>query len=384
MPAAHVAHNVLYLMRKNVVVYGTAIGSYRTQNLIKALLETKEINTFFFNYEQFWRKTSPFFTAYLFLTEFLVVWKSDTVIFPAMRHQFTFRYKLAKFLGKQIITDFYVSFYDSQVIDAKAIDSKSKEAQKHFQRDFKAISFSDCVIFLNEAEAIYYSSLVNVNLSDIRYKIVPLCVDNRDLAHNKYASGVKNKLTICWWGTYIALHGLEKILEAAKMLAVQGVDFEMFLFGESEQKAIPYKNKIKELSIEQFVTIDNTKSFNNGQLEPFLIQNCDLALGIFGDSSKAKTVFTNKIADAFAMGLPVLGMHSKAMDDLLSRERSEIIVCDNQPSDIAKAITEVMNDRERLLAVGKNARRRFDLTFSYPVFKGKISSIITAPFGKFS
>ncbi|WAC11923.1 glycosyltransferase [Dyadobacter pollutisoli] len=366
-------------MKKNVVVYGLAIGSYRTQNLIKALLETKEINTFFFNYEQFWRKTSPFFTAYLFFTEFMVVLKSHIVIFPAMRHQFTFRYKLAKLLGKQIITDFYVSFYDSQVIDAKTIDSNSKEAQKHFERDLKAILLSDCVIFLNEAEAAYYTSLVKVNLSDIHYKIVPLCVDNRELAYNKYAQSAKAKFTICWWGTYITLHGLDKILDAAKILFDEGVDFELYLFGESEEKAIPYKNKIRDLGIEKVVTINNSKSFNNGKLEPFLIQNCDLALGVFGDSSKARTVFTNKIADAFAMGLPVLSSHSTAMEDLLSKDQSEIIICGNQPKDIAEAIIALEGDRAKLLAIGKSARRRFDTTFSYKVFKNKISSILTSP-----
>src|SRR5688500_17090351 len=103
-------------MKKNVLIYGTAIGSYRTQNLLKALLETKQVNTFFFNFEQMWRKNSPFFTAYLFLTEFFVVLKSDVLIFPAMRHGMTWRYKLGKFFGKKIITDFYVSFYDSSVI----------------------------------------------------------------------------------------------------------------------------------------------------------------------------------------------------------------------------------------------------------------------------
>ncbi|ACT95224.1 glycosyltransferase [Dyadobacter fermentans] len=361
-------------MKLNVVVYGVVAGSYRTQNLIRSLFDISEINLFYLNPGLLWERPSLWNKIQRMIVELTVVWRSDIIIIPATRHQNPYKYKLAKFFKKQIITDFYISYYDTFVTDRKTIAKESPEAAKHFKLDRNAILSSDRTIFLNGSEAEYYTRLLDIKLSDIRYSIVPLCVDARQKAANPFANGTTDKLTICWWGSYIPLHGLDKIIEAAHLLSKIMSDFEFVLFGNDDEKAMPFRNKIRELGIENFVKIDNSKSFHNGQLEPFLVSRCDIALGGFGDSEKAKNVFLNKVADAFAFGIPVLSMKTKAMDTLLSGD--DIVICDNQPQAIVDAVTALKMDRERLKKIGENGYNRYLDTFSYEAFKSRVKGVI--------
>lgn len=361
-------------MKVNVVIYGVVAGSYRTQNLIRSLFDISEVNLFYLNPGLLWDRPSLWNKIQRMIIELTVVWKADIIIIPATRHQYPYKYKLAKFFKKQVITDFYISFYDTYVTDRKTIAQESPEAAAHFKLDQNAIISSDRTIFLNESEAEYYTRLLDVKLSDIQYSIVPLCVDGRRKAANPFANGTTNKLTICWWGTYIPLHGLDKVLETAHLLSKTTTDFEFILFGNDDEKAIPFRNKVRELGIENFVKIDNSKSFQNGQLEPFLVSHCDVALGSFGDSEKAKTVFLNKVADAFALGIPVLSMKTKAMDTLLLTD--DIIICENRPQCMADAIIALKMDRDKLKKVGENGYLRYLDTFSYDAFKMRVQETV--------
>ncbi|MCF2491093.1 glycosyltransferase [Dyadobacter sp. CY347] len=362
-------------MKVNVTIYGVAAGSYRTQNLLKALLDTKDVNVFFLNVRELWGKKTLFVKIQQMLVEAIVVAKSDIIIIPAVEHIYSYRYRLAKFFKKRIVTDFYISYYDSYVNDGNRLPADSPEAKKYYNLDREAILKSDCTIFLNQAEADYYTNVLNVKLSEIKYQLIPLCVDSRGRGKNLYASGRSNVFKICWWGTYIPLHGIEKIIDAVKILSAKNVDFEVYLFGNSEEKSVGYREKIKQSGLDHLIRVENDKSFNNGALEPFLINNCDLALGSFGDSSKAKTVFINKIADAFALGVPMLTMTTTAIEQLLSTD-SDIIICNNTPNDIADTIFNVMSDKERLLRVGNNGFQKYESIFSYNSFKEKIASLI--------
>ena len=69
----------------------------------------------------------------------------------------------------------------------------------------------------------------------------------------------------------------------------------MKLFGNSDEKGEEFNELIKNLKLEDLVEIDNTKHFSDNSLTDFLIENCDLAFGNFGDSQKARTVMVNKV-----------------------------------------------------------------------------------------
>ncbi len=325
------------------------------------------------------RKILNFFIEVLkFPIKVLYLLNSDTVIILAMNQSKIFDIYLAKLLKKKIITDYYISNYDTQILDRKNYSSKSIRAKLYKLQDKTAISKANKVIFLNKIEAKRYINLTGIKEEKINYEIIPLCKKELDFEKSELPFFKKNNkiITICWWGTYIPLHGLEKIILAGEILKKKNIKFRIYLFGNSEEKAKPYREKIKNLNLDNEIIVNNEYSFLNRKLPEFLINNCDIALGNFGDSEKAKTVMLNKIVDALQLELPILNGESIAPNEFFDY-RNDIFRCLNTPEDIANKIIEISKVSKE--EIEKRVIREYEIykeNFSYQAFEEKIKKII--------
>lgn len=334
---------------KNVYIIGRVQGSYRTQNLIKFLLDQNYL-IYFNSYKSgifFGKKgLKRFFRLIirggeellkrLFSLYSLMV--SDLVILPAMCNSFQLELFLAKIFKKKIISEFYISKYDSVVLDNKEISLQSQKARKLLKNDFNVINLANIVLFLNTTEARRYLKLVNIPFDCLKHIVVPLVIEEniKCKLHYFYSNKIgEQKFNICWWGSYIPLHGLDNIIDACEILNKEyDLDFHLYLFGVNDGKGDKYKDKIKKLNLTSFITIDNTCTFKNGKLGGFIKNNCDLVLGNFGESEKAKNVLPNKLIDGVAMKAPVLTGESIAPHEFFNE--NEIFYSRNKPSFIAE------------------------------------------------
>lgn len=303
---------------------------------------------------------------------------SDIVIILAMNQSRIFDIYLAKLFRKKIIADYYISNYDTQILDRKNYPSKSIRAKLYKLQDKTAIDKASKVIFLNKVEAKRYIHLTGIKEEKVNYEIIPLCKKELEFKKSKLPFFKNNNeaITICWWGTYIPLHGLEKIILAGKILKNKNFKFKIYLFGNSEERSKKYKEKIKYLQVTNEIIINNDYSFLNKKLPEFLINNCDLALGNFGDSEKAKTVMVNKIVDALQLGLPVLNGESIAPDEFFDY-KNDIFRCLNTPEDLANKIIEI--SKESREEIEKRVLRGYKIykdNFSYQSFEEKVKKVI--------
>lgn len=375
---------------KNIYIIGRCKGNYRTQNLIKFLLD-QHYSVCFNSLEGSWSKSSPGYNkalvkvlnktqnlvSNLFKTYFIA--KADLVILPAQCNEYQRELSIAKRFKKKIITDYYISFYDSRVLDRKTYKPDSSKAREMLEFDRNCISKSDLVLFLNSTEARRYLDLVHLEFDKEKHKIVPLVVEEKadcKLPYYRQESKESHVLIICWWGAYIPLHGLEKILEAAQILKEAGnLDFHFYLFGSDQKKSLPYREMVEGLNISDRVSIENSYTFSNGKLGPFLEENCDLVLGNFGDSEKAKNVLVNKLIDGVAMGAPVLTGESVAPHEFFSEQ--EIFYSKNAPDQIADKILEI--SRETPAEIQQRVTRAkaiYRNNFSVEAFEKKISALL--------
>lgn len=308
----------------------------------------------------------------------IFLYQADYVIVLAMNHEKILEIFLAKLLKKKIIVDFYISNYDTQILDRKNFKEKSIFSKIFKLQDKFAILSANRVIFLNNVEANRYMKLINQNIKNINYSIIPLCknkVKYKEPVLPFFSNRLKY-LTICWWGTYIPLHGIEKIIITANFLKEKKFPFRLYLFGDSIEKAEKYKKMIKKLKLEDSVFINNEYSFFNRKLPKFLIENCDLALGNFGDSDKAKNVLVNKVVEAIQLKLPVLSGESIAASEFFDY-KNDIYRCINQAEDIANKIIEISAiDKVRVLKRTQRGYEIFEKNFSIRAFKDKIQEII--------
>ncbi len=217
-----------------------------------------------------------------------------------------------------MIVDFYFSRYEAEVIDRKRIDEGTFSAVRLFFTDRLIHDLATTVIFLNNSEKNYYQDILNANKNQ-KYAILPLCIDTRVPVN---IDAQNDEKIVCWWGTYIPLHGLEVIIKS--FVHVEN-DIKLFVFGNNENKSKKYKKLIQKHKLEKQICICNKKTFTNGELEPFLRKNCKLVLGSFGKTDKAKSVMTNKVVDGLSLGLPVISGESSGLSEFIMSYENGII-----------------------------------------------------------
>ena len=271
--------------------------------------------------------------------------QADIVIMPAMCNIHQFELRVAHFFRKRIIVDFYLSLYDTMILDRLAFNKESKKAKDFLLFDRRCVDYASDLFFLNNSEARYYLELIG--RSGVKnFKIIPLCIEQKVKCQLPYFRKSSKTLNICWWGSYIPLHGLDLILDAALILKNKdSINVHFYLFGNDSSKSKLYENFIAKNQLSSQVTVDNSYTFNNGKLEPFLANHCDLVLGSFGKSLKAKTVLVNKLVDGIAMKAPILSGYTKGAQEFFTDD--DIFFADNDPNEIANRIIEVSKVSEK-------------------------------------
>jgi len=263
---------------------------------------------------------------------------SDIVIYLYPADQMShFYFRISILLNKTVYTDFYISKYDTMVLDRKIVFDESSLAKKYYSHDFDVIKKSKQIAFMSKLEGPRFFKMFSVERDS--YAVVPVVKFDMGIAKINFFKGENHTLNICWWGTYIPLHGLEIILESILILKEKDINFKFYIFGDSEEKSKKYKDYILLNELTELVSINNEYSFNNNKLEPFLLENCDLALGAFGTSDKAKTVIVNKLIEASAMRIPVLNMESEVVDERYNDEC--IFFSKNDAKSISRKIVEI-------------------------------------------
>jgi glycosyltransferase involved in cell wall biosynthesis len=281
---------------------------------------------------------------------------------------------LAKILRKKVIVDFYISNYDTLVNDRKLLTESSFFAKWALFKDKFFLEKSDNVVFLNESESVYYQDVAGVEVEKSKISIIPLCIDyKKEIFEKENSRENKDEFNVCWWGTYIPLHGLENLIEAFSNIENERV--RLYLFGDSEEKAIPYKKMLEDYKLSHKVFLIYDHSFANGKLAPFLKENCDLAIGNFGSSEKAKTVLVNKLVDALSLGLPCLTRATKATRELLPKNEG-VILTEAEPQSIAKNIKWASENKAEIIKVGNAGKQKYFDTFSPDAFKVKFLSVL--------
>lgn len=365
---------------------GEIVGSYRSQNIIKVLTDSSipfvslpialHIPAFL---PKILRKLIGLFALIITTpVRLLFIINSTHLLVLPMNWSAIVYFELiiAKIFKKTIIVDYYISLYDTAVNDRKTISADSISAKKLLLKDQLLLKLASKVIFLNKSESTYYQNIAKYIVKNERIAIIPLVIDFKKekllLPTSQTKNKTKSEFNVCWWGTYIPLHGLENIIESFAHLKNKNIN--LYIFGDSDIKSKPYIDLIEKLGIKNNIKINNECSFSNGKLAPFLIENCDLALGNFGKSDKAKTVLVNKLVDSLALGLPCLTIETRATKELLN-EGEGIIYSSTSPLEISKEIEKLSNKRSYLEEVGKKGFVVYLSKFSPDKFKTELIKI---------
>ncbi len=160
-------------------------------------------------------------------------------------------------------------------------------------------------------------------------------------------------IVVGYWGTYIPFHGVQHIIEAAKLLKEdKNIKFVMIGKGQKYAQAV----KLKET-----YNLENIEILGYLPLEEFFNQICkiNISLGIYGNLPKATWCVTNKVYEAIAMGLPVITRISPANLELFTHRKNVFLCKPANPKSLARAISKLAYDKKLREKIGKNSVKLF-------------------------
>ena len=167
-------------------------------------------------------------------------------------------------------------------------------------------------------------------------------------------------MELCWTGSYIPLHGLDIILEAFRIVINRGIRCKLLIWGDDYNKAKPYIEYINKYGLENRCIVHNEWG-NIKKWRDYMEEHCDVTLGIFGNSTKAKSVVANKVIDGIDFGTPVITGTSTGLD--IYFDSSSLIIIDNSPEILADAIETIYN--ESFENIEKMTNKAYDIYKSY-------------------
>jgi len=329
-------------MDDKILIVGEINAYYRSELWVKVSL-SKNYSTVLVSRNYYKIGNSRIFNALsyvLIVVElfFKCFFTKKVILLPMNHNLITVILSLKKIFRFELITDLYVSKYETELDRKGTLNNFRSSYTKLLDR--LIIEKSDTIVHISSHELNTISKRVDANLNNSKVKIIKLATPDRGLA----TRDERNKsFNVCWWGTYVPLHGIEKILNASLFIKQNNDKIKVFLFGVENSKKEPILEFIKNNNLGDVVVLHTQYNFSNGKLSEFLRENCDLALGIFGDSNKAKNTIPNKIIDSFSFGIPVLSMYTKSIDEYFG---NLVQYCENTPEDMYKQIVNHKMNQE--------------------------------------
>ena len=242
--------------------------------------------------------------------------------------------------GRPVVFNPLVSLWDTLVGDRARFSPRSPAAGvlKHIDRI--AFRRADLVVADTEQHARYFAETF-----DLPRSRVEVCLVGAEDAVFRPGWQPAGGFHVLFVGKLIPLHGLETILEAARLLP--DVPFHVIGSGQLEQQL---QTRPDNVAWTPWVEYEDL---------PTAIQGAACALGIFGTSDKAARVIPNKAYQALACGTPLVTGDTPAARELLTDGVDALLVPVGDPAALAEAIRRLATDRELAERVGAAGRATY-------------------------
>jgi glycosyltransferase involved in cell wall biosynthesis len=250
--------------------------------------------------------------------------------------------------GRPIVFNPLVSLWDTLVADRKRFSSRSPAAGVLRRVDRISFRRADLVVADTEQHARYFAE--SFALPRERVAVCLVGAEDRLFPPGWQPAAAFHALFV---GKLIPLHGLETILEAARMLPE--VLFRVVGSGQLEP-----------LLASRPANVEWTPWVAYEKL-PAAIKSAGVVLGIFGRSQKTARVIPNKAFQALACGAPLVTGDTPAARELLTDGVDALLVPTGDSKALAAAIRRLAGDREFARRIGTAGRATYALHASEPV-----------------
>lgn len=272
---------------------------------------------------------------------------------------------IKRFVKKPIILDAFLSAYDTLVFDKKKVREGSMLAKLLYYLDKRSCQLADLVLLDTNEHITYFVEKFNLPME----KFMRVFIGAEDKIFYPRRSKKSDKFLIEFHGGFIPLQGVQYIIKAAKILENEK-DIHFNIVGNGQ--TFKHDNDLaKKLHL-------NNLSFL-GQKDlldiPKFIAECDVGLGIFGDTEKTKRVIPNKAYEIIAMKKPLITSDTKASRELFTDHKNVLFCEPANPKSLADSIVYLKKNKRLKERIAQNGYLLFKEKCCPTVIGKEISNI---------
>lgn len=169
----------------------------------------------------------------------------------------------------------------------------------------------------------------------------------------------KNRpIKVLFYGTFIPLHGIDIIVNAAAEVQKHRDDIHFQVIGDGQTRR-DTERLVQQLDLGNTTLGPKQVSFTE---LPGIIADADICLGVFADRPKTMRVIPNKLFQCMAVGVPVITADTPGVREGFTADEVEMVPPGNS-LELANAILKLADDQNRRTRLGlagaKAVRERF-------------------------
>jgi glycosyltransferase involved in cell wall biosynthesis len=265
---------------------------------------------------------------------------------PFSKNQFIINF----FKRDTIINDFFISKYDTYVFDRQKITKINPRAWLKYLQDWINFRFSNYLLSDTMEHFNYWEKLFGKFKG--KHLVLPVLAET-DIYYPSSCAMNNDKIKILFYGSFIPLHGIDIILDAFYLMEKNNINFEARIVGNGQtyNKMKILYDKLELKNVKMTGEIMQEKDLAN------LIRECDIILGIFGNSKKAKSVIPNKVYQSTACKKCTVTMNSNVLKEFY--RENDLVTCENSANDLSETLISLIENKSRITYVAENGFKRF-------------------------
>jgi glycosyltransferase involved in cell wall biosynthesis len=257
---------------------------------------------------------------------------------------------LSRIPRRPLVFNPLVSLYDTLVDDRAVFSERSIMGRFLHGLDVWSCRAADLVLLDTDQHISYFVETFGLPRS--KFLRVFVGVDESVFNHRMERPG-DSDFRIIFVGKYTPLHGIDTMIQAAKLLSNEPtIRFQFIGSGQ-------LSNKIQSLCQQLKVTNVTFSDWVPYADLPDTIAQSDICLGIVGTTDKASRVIPGKVFWAMSMGRPVLTGDSPATRELLTDGENALLCKRGDPESLSRAILRARNDPDLLKRIGRRGRETY-------------------------
>jgi len=256
--------------------------------------------------------------------------------------------------GTPVVLDAFISVYEALVLDQKLVKKNSFRALGLWMTDFLSCKFSHWIFLDTRENADYFRK--SFYAPGKKFSVVPIGADENVFKFRRKKPD--KKFIVSFHGNFFSLHGIEYIIEAARMLRKEKIEFRLYGKGNVFGKA---KKMIEAHSL------DNVKLYPDIYIRNGLVEHlsrADVCLGIFGPNIRGKRAVPTKVFECLALKKPVITGDNSTMRSAFTSGKNCLLVEHTNAEQLAEAVMKLKKSKKLRERIAENGYRLFKKRFS--------------------